>query len=156
MEWPGTLAITHSYLKHRAGDWYIIYTTLCNNVISLCIFIGCWPWCIKGHTQRWRQIHIRSRQRTCFSFFMPPNSFNKPFEFLLYKTNRLHFSVRGAVILNRLEKTCKEHRSRHSTATRVVVFVLYTLWCHMWSITAHTRKNVIYLLIKWMVSVIRN
>ena len=31
--------------------------------------------------------------RACFSFFMPLESFNKPFEFLLYKTNRLHFSM---------------------------------------------------------------
>ena len=42
-------------------------------------------------THRWRQIHVRSRQQTCFSFFMPPKSFNKPFEFLLYETNRLYF-----------------------------------------------------------------
>ena len=39
-------------------------------------------------THRWRQIHVRSRQQTCFSLFMPPKFFNKPFEFLLYKTNR--------------------------------------------------------------------
>ena len=35
-------------------------------------------------THRWRQIYVRSRQHTCFSFFMTPKSFNKPFEFLLY------------------------------------------------------------------------
>ena len=46
------------------------------------------------NTRRWRQSHVRSRQQTCVSFFMPHNSFNKPFEFnLLYKTNTLHFSV---------------------------------------------------------------
>ena len=44
-------------------------------------------------THRWRQIHVRSRQWTCFSCFHAPKSFNKPFEFLLYETNRLHFSV---------------------------------------------------------------
>ena len=31
---------------------------------------------------------VKSRQQTCFSFFMPRKSFNKPFEFLLYKTNK--------------------------------------------------------------------
>ena len=45
-------------------------------------------------THRWRQSHVKSRQQTCFTFFMHPKSFNKPFEFsLLYKINRLHFSV---------------------------------------------------------------
>ena len=37
-------------------------------------------------TRRWRQIHDRSRQQTCFSFFIPPKFFNKPIVFLLYKT----------------------------------------------------------------------
>ena len=39
-------------------------------------------------THKWHQIHVISRQQTCFSFFMPQKFFNKPFEFLLYKTNR--------------------------------------------------------------------
>ena len=30
------------------------------------------------------------RRQTCFSFFMPPKFSNKPFEFLLYKTNRYY------------------------------------------------------------------
>ena len=42
----------------------------------------------KSCGQSWHQIHVKSRQQTCFSFFMPPKSFNKPFEFLVYKTNR--------------------------------------------------------------------
>ena len=29
----------------------------------------CSPWSIRRHTHRWRQIHVRSRQRTCFAFF---------------------------------------------------------------------------------------
>ena len=31
---------------------------LYNNVTSVCIFIGCWPSSIKGHTHRWCQIHV--------------------------------------------------------------------------------------------------
>ena len=81
--------------------WYYILP-LYNNVTSVCIFIGCWLWSIKGHTHRWRQIHAISRQRTCFSFFMPPKSFKKPFEFLLYKTI---FPCVCTVI---------DHRRRHS------------------------------------------
>ena len=39
-----------------------------------------------------------------FLFYAPPpKSFNKPFEFLLYKTNRLHFPV--CVYCNRPQKT---------------------------------------------------
>ena len=69
------------------------------------------------------------------SFFMPQKSFNKPFEFLLYKTNRLHFSV--CVYCNR------------STVTRLRLvsyfFLLYTLWRHLC-----TRENVIYLLNRFL------
>ena len=58
-------------------------------------------------------------------FFLCPKSFNKPFEILLYKTNRLRFSVR--VYYNRSHDTaCKEQQSRHSTSSCVVLFVLYT------------------------------
>ena len=39
----------------------------------MCIFIGCWPWSIKRHTHRWRRINAISRQRICFSFYMPKN-----------------------------------------------------------------------------------
>ena len=59
------------------------------------------------------------RQQTCFSFLMP----QKPFKFLLYKTNRLHFSV--CVYCNR------------------------SLFCSLHAVTSsvtHTRGNVIYLL----------
>ena len=128
---------------------------------SVCIFIGCWPWSIKGHTQmaqnrdqpvtnyilcRWRQIHVRTHQQTCFSFFMPRKSgaavhklrksFNKPFEFLLYETNRLHFPCVCTVI---------DHRRS---------LVLYTLWHHLWSITVHTHGKMFPKLcyIAWYIS----
>ena len=57
--------------------------------------------------KRWHQIHVRSRQQTCFTFFMPQKSFNKPLEFLLYKTNRLLFSVC-------VYSTVIDHRRCHS------------------------------------------
>ena len=72
-------------------------------------------------THSWRQIHVRSRQQTCFSLLMPRKSFNKSFEFLLYKTNRLNFSVFVCTVI--------DHRWRHS------------VFCH-------TRENVIYMLNK--------
>ena len=88
-----------------------------HRITIVCILIGCWPW----------SIFVSSRQQTCFSFFMPPKSFNKPFEFLLYKTN--------------------DHTRRHSHATRLrlvsYVFVLYTLWRHLWSIKLRILVNVI-------------
>ena len=67
-------------------------------------------------------------QQTYFSFFMPPKSFNKQFEFLLYKTNRLHFSV--CAYCNRSQRMSPlQHvkKSRHSTSSCAVLFVLYTL-----------------------------
>ena len=87
--------------KLRILDW-AYYPLLYNNVTSLCIFIGCWPWSMKAqHTHRWLQIHVRSRQRICFPFFMPQNSSINLL--ILYKTNRLHFSV--DVYCNRSLKT---------------------------------------------------
>ena len=51
-------------------------------------------------------------QSTCFSFFMPPKHFNKPFEFLLYKINRLHFSV--CVYCSRSQKTSRRVKNNMS------------------------------------------
>ena len=82
-------------------------TNLCNDVISVCIFIGCWLWSIKGHTQ----MTSNPRQRTCFSFSMPPETFNKPFEFR-----------------DRSQKTSQRVKN-NSYATRLH-FVLYPLWRH--------------------------
>ena len=62
-----------------------------------------------------------SRQQTCFSFVMSQKSFNKPFEFLLYKTNRLHFSVR--VYCNISQKTSQRVKNNsHATRLRLVLF----------------------------------
>ena len=81
-----------------------------------------------------------SRQQTCFSFFMPQKYFNKPFEFLLYKTNRLHFSV--CVYCNRSQKTSQRVKNNS-----------HALFCSLHVVTSsviyysiHTRRNVIYLL----------
>ena len=53
---------------------------------SIYIYIYIYIWSSLEHTR-----HITSAN--LFFFFHAPKSFNKPFEFLLYKTNRLHFSV---------------------------------------------------------------
>ena len=67
------------------------------------------------------------------------------------KQIRLHFSV--CVYCNRSQKTSQRVKNNsHATllrSSRVVrcVYVFYTLWRHLWSITEHTHKeNVIYLL----------
>ena len=80
-----TLSISFSSEGNRISKqwpplWYL--NKIYNNVTSVFIFIDCWPWSIKGHTQMCRASN--PRQQTGFSFFMPPKSFNKPFEFLLY------------------------------------------------------------------------
>ena len=68
------------------------------------------------------------------SFFMPQKSFNKPFEFLLYKTNRLHFSVH--VYCNRSQKT-----SHHSISSRVVLFCsLHAVTSSVIYYSTHTWK----------------
>ena len=87
-------------MKKKSADviWHgfdaiVLKNNLYNNVTSVGIFIGCWLWSIKLKDTHRDGVKSTSgsRQRTWFSFFMPQKSFNKPFEFLLYKTNRLHF-----------------------------------------------------------------
>ena len=87
------------------------------------------------------------RQQTCFSFFMPQKSFNKPFEFLLYKTNRLHFSV--CVYCNRSQKTSQRVKNNsHATRLRLGLFCsLHAVTSSVIYYSTHSRKNVIYLLI---------
>ena len=104
---------------------------------------------IKGHTHRWRQIHIRSCQQTCFPFFMPQKSFNKPFEFLLFKTNRLHFSM--CVYCNRSQKMSQHVKNNslscHLTPSHVILFCpLHAVTSSVIYYSTHTWKNVIYLL----------
>ena len=100
------------------------------------------------NTHRWRQIHAISRQRTCFSFFMPPNPSINYLDF--YCINQIDniFSVRACTVIDhrRPVTACVKNNS-HATRLRLVsyFFVLYTLWRHLWSITVHTRKNI-YLL----------
>ena len=127
----------------------IIYNPLHNNVTSVCILIGCSPWSIKGHTYKWRQIHVSGLVLLFSCPQKPPIIFNKPFEFLLYKTNRLHFFV--CVYCSRSQKTSQRVKNNsHATRLRLVsyFFVLYTLWRHLWfNYSTHARKNAIYLLI---------
>ena len=111
------------------------------NMISMCIFIGCWLWPIKGHTQ----MTSNSRQQTCFSFFMPPNSFNKQFEFLLYKTNRLYF-FRVCVYCKIDHRRHLQHvNNSHATQLRLMSYFLFlTRWRHLWSVTAQKNGNLHY------------
>ena len=52
------------------------------------IYIWAFSLVVDRDHQRTHTDGVRSRQQTCLNFFMPQKSFNKPFEFLLYKTNR--------------------------------------------------------------------
>ena len=106
------------------------------------------------HTHRWRQIHVRSCQLTYFSFiFMPWKSFNKLFEFLLYKTNKWHFSVH--VYCNRSQKTSQHVENKgHATRLHLVSYFLF-FTVAMSSVIydgTYAQKNVIYFLnfICWM------
>ena len=78
----------------------------CVTLEDVGIVICCCPWTTKGHTHRWRQIHVRSHVSKLVFLFSSPNKpifSNKPFPLLLHKTNRLHFSV--CVYCNGSQKT---------------------------------------------------
>ena len=91
-----------------------------------------------------------------FFFFhacMPQKSFNKPFQFLLYKTNRLHFPM--CVHCNRSQKKSQRVKNNsHATLLCLVSHFLFFTHCYVvydllqnTEYSTHTRENVIYLLI---------
>ena len=104
---------------------------------SLCIFIGCWPWSIKGHTEM-TSYHDRG---LVFLLSSPQNRSINHLKCCCRKQIDAIFPCLCTVI---------DHRKRHNvvlTSSCVVLFVLHTLWRHMWSITVHTHgENIIYLL----------
>ena len=67
------LQCTHTEKYHLILSQFVNYTITW--LLHVSIFISCWLWSIKGHTRRWRQIHVRSRQQTCFSSFIPTKFF---------------------------------------------------------------------------------
>ena len=79
---------------------------------------------------------------------MPRKSSNKPFEFLLYKTDRLHFSV--CVYCNRSQKTSQRVKNNsHATRLRLVSYFFVSLHAVTSSViyhSTHTRKNASHLL----------
>ena len=97
-------------------------------------------------THRWRQTRQITSADLFFLFHAPPKSSNKPWvEFLLYKTNRLHFSV--CVYCNRSQKTSWRVEN-HSTSSPVVLFCsLHAVTSSVIYYSTHTGENVIYLLI---------
>ena len=137
----GLVACAWRLLQTTFIEIVVYHFHLNNNATSVCIFIGCWAWSIKGHTQM-ASIHVRSRQQTCFSFFMPQRSFNKPYEFFLYKRNRY---------CNKSQKTsqCVKNNS-HATRLRLVSYLLFFTRCDViCDLLQYTHtENVIYLLNK--------
>ena len=75
--------------------------------------------------------------------------FNKPFEFLLYKTNRLHFSVR--VYCNRSQKTSQRVKNNsHATRLRLVPYFLFFTRCEIiCGLLQYTYTEKSNLFVKW-------
>ena len=82
------------------------------------------------------------RQQACFSFSMAPKSFNKPFEFLLYETNRLHFSV--CVYCNRSQKTSRVKNNSHATQLRLKSYIFCSLLAVTSSVIYQYHRIITY------------
>ena len=127
-----------------------IHVYLYNNVTSVCIFIGCWPWSIKGHTHRWRQILAIHVSRLVFLFSCPKNPSINHLDFYWIKTNRLHFPV--CVYCNRSQKTSQRVKDNsHATRLRLVSYFFCSLHAVTSSViyySTHTEKC--YLFVKYM------
>ena len=98
----------------------------------MCILIGCWPCSIKRYTHTDGVKSTQSRQRTCFSFFLCSQ---KPWinhlNFYCIKEIDYIFPCVCTVLISE-DVTASKKQRRHTS--RVVLFVLYTLWRHLWSI----------------------
>ena len=75
-----------------------------------------------------------SRQPTCFSFLCPKNHLINHFNFYCKKQIDYIFPCMCTVMISEDVTSCKEQQSHHSTSSRVVLFVLYTMWRHLRSI----------------------
>ena len=101
-----------------------------------------------GHTRRWRQIHVRSTSLDLFlSFPMPQNHAKfliNHLNFYCIKQIDNIFPCVCTVIDHRRRQSQRIKNNSHATPTssRVVRFILYTLWCHLWSITVHTHGKI--------------
>ena len=63
-----------------------------------------------------------------FLFSYPPNPYNKPFEFLMHETDRLHFPVRANC--NRSQKPSQREKNKsHATRLRLVSHFLFFSRC---------------------------
>ena len=87
---------------------------------------------------------------------MPPNFFNKPFEFLLYKLKQIDYIFpRVCVYCNRWQKTSQGAKNNsHASRLRLVSYFIFFTHCDViCDLLQYTRtENVIYLLN----SIIRN
>ena len=82
--------------------------------------------------------YVKSTSADLFFFFHAPKTSHKPLEFLLYKTNRLHISVR--VYCNRSHKTSlRVKNNSRATRLRLVSYFLFLTCCDA------VRENVIHL-----------
>ena len=71
-----------------------------------------------------------------------PNKFytNSPLNKMSCRHCSFEKTIVGKMSVGKISGCGREQQWRHSTASRVVLF-LYTLWRHLWCITVHARKK---------------
>ena len=125
---------------HRRFPYIAIYTI----TWLLCAFSLVVDRDILNDTHRWRQIHVRSRQPTCFSFFMPLKYFNKRLNFywikqMDYITGDVTACIKNNSDATRLSSRVVRFCSLHAVSSSVIYYSTHT----------HTHKCnlfVIYML----------
>ena len=83
--WLVSYCVYYQAMQH--GYHFITHSfdVLYSNVTSVSIFFGCRLWSVRGHTHRWRQIHVRQVSRLVFLFSCPPNPSINHFNFYCIK-----------------------------------------------------------------------
>ena len=90
---------------------------------------------MQGHTHT---DGVKFTSADLFSVFHDPKIL-QTFDFLLYETNRLHFSVR--MYCNRSQMTSRRVKNNHATR-----HCLHAVTSSVIDYSTHARENVIYLL----------
>ena len=122
-----------SFQNYGGGFEEIIQSSLLSYIIQQRDFCVHFHWSLTViYSRTHTQMASNARQITSadlFFFFHAPKTLNKPFEFLLYKTNRLQIPV--CVSCNRPQKTSQRVKNNsHATRLRFVSYFLFFIRTH--------------------------
>ena len=116
------------------------YNTLYINVTFVCIFIGCWPWSIKGHTQiASNQCQITSAD--LFFFFHAPQILqNTIWIFIVYIYIKLYFYCLSDSVFIQIG-LCIPLAASHYFRPRTIYYYNIFLPSYNFNLSMHSKRT---------------